>query len=153
MDFSFQRLSQIMWTRKIFGFLSIVFLRVVMFSDGCGVRILNFTTWCWFPDLVPLQTEFCKETGDSEANKCLLEEREDRWGESKGRLRGGGGGHRETETERRSKRRKPQCLGGPLNQFYGLVGGQSFKASSNQSSCFIWLWPDSEASPVCWCIF
>ena len=114
----------------------------------------TLTTWCRSPELVPLEKEFSKEIEGSEANKWLLrEKRKDRCGETQA---GSGVGERGRCRERKTKREKSKrgreqqvlwrLYGGSLSR---LVWGQSFQTSSGQSSCFIWLWPDSRPSPVC----
>ena len=59
---------------------------------------------------------------------------------------GGAGG---VEREREGKREREEEDQDLLWRFFkSLVWGQSFWASSGQSSCFVWLWPDSRPSPV-----
>ena len=50
----------------------------------------------------------------------------------------GGEGDRKTETEGAREEESNRW-----KLFKSLLWGQSFRASSGQSSCFVWLWPDS----------
>ena len=81
-----------------------------------------------------------KETDDNEANKCIFKEGEDRCGESIGTGRLGGRGRegeRKTKAERKSKRGSEYHV--LWKSFKSFLSGQSFWATSGQSSCFVWL--------------
>ena len=58
---------------------------------------------------------------------------------------GVGEGERQSQTEENEQRGREQQVLWRL--FKSLLWGQLFPASSGQSPCFIWLWPDSGPCP------